>query len=332
MPSAYKTSGGQREANMTKKWVTISLVLFVTTGLFGQYVLESIKGFRKQNNPTDIINKLIDGTRKKNPDTALPQTDAPTKTYTFDEFKVIRDKMLFSETRNPVVPPETLPPDKPVQEVVQPLNPKPILVGTLLSETRPLAFIVDPGSAQASAPRGDPGLPPGVPPEMVGRGSRDPGGAPVAVPVASRRARTMKIGDTYHGYTLTKITAENVTLSSFTRTEIIPLHEGSKVATKGKTQIAVTKLVTIGVSTPSTGTGTTGRTPTTSAPGQVAAMNPQNPTPGGGGPGGGGVGGGRGGMPQPDTSQPGRGLPFNVVGSTPTGGTVITTPFGQVTR
>jgi hypothetical protein len=296
---------------MTKKWIAISLVLFAIAGLLGRYVLKSIHDFRKTI-AVEGANTPRDGKKPTPTDNVIVPPDEH-KTVTPEEFVVIVDKLVFAENRSnippaPPVDPKILPPEIP------PLAQKPILVGTAIYDTYQLAMIVDPGGAPGGAP------------------GAAPGGVPGAAPVVSRRAQIKKIGDTYQGYTLTKITAESIVLSSGSRTEIIPLHEGSKRAKGGKTPIQPIRLVSFGGVMGGGATGAAASSAGGRNPAQ-AAVNPANPQPNPGGsgvPGGSGGPGGRGAMPQPDVTQPSRsGQPFNVVGTTPTGGTIIQTPFGQ---
>jgi hypothetical protein len=107
-----------------------------------------------------------------------------------------------------------------------PLAQKPVLVGVSLSGDQRLALIMDPSNQQA------------------------------------RRAQTKRIGDTYQGYTITQITADQIVLESENRREIIPLHEGTKRQQKGgKTAILSTRVVSFGEGASSGGTPLAGATP-----------------------------------------------------------------------
>jgi hypothetical protein len=301
---------------MTKKWIAINLLLLAIAGLLGRYVRSSIFDYDtkgKEGIP-------IAGDNKPGPVSLMPGPDEA-KIYNAHEFAVVPEKFLFSESRDNKEPP-TVDPKPPVTpEVVQQLTQKPILVGTIISDTKQLALIIDPSagatiarSAAASAPGGPPGPP----------------------PQASRKAQVKRIGDTYQGYTITSITSESIVLTSGSRREIIPLHEGSKQQKgTGRTPIVTTRVVSIGGSGAGATGGTTSRG-TSSAGSPGAGVNTGMPS---GAP---STPGGRGGIATPTPAAPPTpapaaapappsGRPINVVGEAPAGG-VIRTPFGDITR
>jgi hypothetical protein len=242
--------------------------------------------------------------------------------YSPIEFQEVTDKNLFTEFRSNIDPTPPVPPTPEV--VIPPLTPaqKPILVATVISDARQVAYIIDPaGGAPRSAPGGAPGMP----------------GGPV---VTSRRAMIKKIGDTYLGYTITRITAENIVLeASGNRKETIPLHEGSKQPKPGKTAFIPTRIAAFGGGSSSPGgrgTAVPGVPGSTTAPvggsvvGISAASQPAAGQPTG-------VPGvpsvpGRGTQPSTGTPPSGGGTPptaRNVV-TTPDGSRVIRTPFGDI--
>jgi hypothetical protein len=295
---------------MTKKWIAINILLLVTAVLFGRYLRDAIKDFKHKNNTTVAASAekpLIPA------DKSLPASES-NATKNPSDYGVVWEKMIFSETRS----------NKEVEDaqakvaeviVVPPLAQKPILVATTISENKQEAWIIDPTAPQP-------------PPRPVTVTSTPGGAQPIIVgppQVGARRAQRKRIGDTYQGYTITRINAENIVLSSGTRTETIPLHEGSKQAKGGKTAIKTTQVVSIGK--PATQAG--GTAPAGTQGVQTAAMMqgaPQtqaaiaarsqgtgtSPTP----------------APSRATSQPAP----NTIGTTPSGQTIIRTPFGDVTR
>jgi hypothetical protein len=221
-------------------------------------------------------------------DKTLPPP-APSKDYIPTEFSIIPEKLIFSETRSNKE--EQIAP-APVPEI-PPLAQKPILVGTSISDNQQRALILDPTVAQ------------------------DKG----------RRAQLKRIGDTYQGYTITRITAENIVLESGTRKETIPLHEGSKRAKGGKTPIQPTRIVSFGGSSgggPGGAPGGGPGAPRTIGGSQVALTSPNTPQLPAGQPNP-AAGAIPAVAPQPQQSQP-----RNVI-QTPAG-RVIRTPFGDVPR
>jgi hypothetical protein len=313
---------------MTKKWIAINLLLLAMAGLLGRYVRNSIHTVKQKN--LIAIKPPMPDPKKIAVEQDLPLPEQP-RQYNPVEFTEVLEKNLFTENRSNVDPTPPVPPTPEV--VIPPLAQKPILVATVISDTRQVAYIVDPGAGARGAPGGAPGVVPGGAPGM-------PGGAVVT----SRRALVKKVGDTYMGYTITRITAENIVLKAGAREEIIPLHEGSKQPKGGKTTFIPTRIATFGGGSGSggasgrgTGSGVAGSATTPvggSVVGISAAVQPSGqPTPAG--PGGGAAGSGRGTPPTTGTATPAAGgaqpqpAARNVV-TNPDGSRVVRTPFGDI--
>jgi hypothetical protein len=290
-------------------------LLLAMAGLLGHYVRDSINNVKKEGKKT--INPPAPDPKKIAVEQGLPLPEQP-RQYNPGEFTEILDKNLFTENRSNVDPTPAAPPTQEV--VIPPLTQKPILVATVVSDTKQVAYIVDPGGAQRGAPGGAPGVAPGGAP-----------GVPGAAAVTSRRALVKKVGDTYQGYTITRITAENIVLRAGNREEIIPLHEGSKQPKGGKTTFIPTRIASFGPLLSGTSSpGSSGRGPTGSGTppvggsvaGIAAAVQPSGqPTPGGSGRG----------TPPTSTgmSMPGGAQPQPAQPGTPR---TIPTPFGNITQ
>jgi hypothetical protein len=175
----------------------------------------------KSENDLAKIQPVKDIKQKMVQEKTLPKL-APPKIYNTSEFTLIPDNNLFTDTRTKEDKVESAPPEPP------PLAQKPILVGVSIADNSPRASIIDPTS---------------------------PGSG------QNRRAQVRRVGDVYHGYTITEIAADHIVLESGTRKEIIPLHEGSKRAQGGKTPIMSTRVVSFG------GSGISGGTPVNIASG-----------------------------------------------------------------
>jgi hypothetical protein len=201
---------------MTKKWIAINLLLLVTAALLGWKLRESILQFNADNNIAKI--QPVQDIKQKIAAVPSGPKAVPANSYNPEEFAVIADKNVFSDTRSRDESSEvTAPPEQP------PLAQKPILVGVVITETQRTASIIDPASA----------------PTPNGR---------------NRSAQIKKIGDVYQGYTITDISPERIVLESGARREIIPLREGTKRTPTGKTPILSTRIVPIGGGTISGGT------------------------------------------------------------------------------
>ena len=191
---------------MTKKWIAITLLLLVITCLLGWQLRASVLRFNAENDLAKI-QPIRDMKQKMVPENPLPQL-APLKKYNPSEFTVIPETNVFSESRTKEEKVEIAAPPEP-----PPLTQKPILVGVTIVDNVKKASIIDPTSPQQDK---------------------------------NRRAQIKRIGDFYHGYTITDITLKHIVLESGTRKEIIPLHEGSKRSQGGKTSILSTRVVSFG--------------------------------------------------------------------------------------
>ena len=191
---------------MTKKWIAITLLLFVAAGLLGWQLYVSVLRFNAENDLSKI-QPIRDIKQKIVQDKSLPQP-APSVNRTPVEFTAIPENNVFSESRTREEKTEATAALEP-----PPLTQKPILVGVSIVDNQKRASIIDPSNP------------------AQGR---------------NRRSQTKRIGDVYRGYTITDITPNRIVLESGTRKEIIPLHEGSKRQQGGKTPILSTRVVSIG--------------------------------------------------------------------------------------
>jgi hypothetical protein len=191
---------------MTKKWMAINVLLLMITGLFGWRLYLSILRFDADNDLSKI-QPVQDMKQKIVPEKTLPKLP-PKKNYIPAEFAIVPEKSIFSESRSR---------DENTDVVAlpesQPLTQKPILVGVNIADDQQTALIIDPTSPSQER---------------------------------NRRAQTKRVGDVYHGYTITSIALDQIVLESGAQKEIIPLHEGSKKTQGGKTPIVATQVVSFG--------------------------------------------------------------------------------------
>ncbi len=228
---------------MTKKWIAITLLLFVATGLLGWQLYVSVQRFNAENDLSKI-RPVQDLKQKIVQDKSLPRS-APSVNRTPAEFAVVPENNVFSESRTREDKADSAAALEP-----PPLTQKPILVGVSIVDNQKRASIIDPSNP------------------AQGR---------------NRRSQTKRIGDVYRGYTITDITPNHIVLESGARKEIIPLHEGSKRQQGGKTSILSTRVVPIGGGTVTGGmpvivvgaSPVSGRTVTAPVPASVSANIPQ---------------------------------------------------------
>ena len=191
---------------MTKKWIAITVLLFVVTCLLAWRLYASVLRFNAENDLAavqpvqDIKQKIVQNKTLSRLATPVHRTPA--------EFAVIPENNVFSESRTR----EAKTDSSAVQET-PPLTQKPILVGVTIVDNQKRASIIDPASSSQ------------------GR---------------IRRSQVKRIGDVYRGYTITDIAPTHIVLQNGTRKEIIPLHEGSKKPQSGKTPILSTRVVSFG--------------------------------------------------------------------------------------
>ena len=204
---------------MSKKWMAISFLLFAFTALLGWQLYNSIIQFNADNDPTKI-QPVQDLNQMIAQEKALPPL-APAKNYIPGEFAVIPENNVFSESRSR----EEEATEDAVQPEAPPLTQKPILVGVNISDSQKTALLIDPGAF-----------------------SKD----------RSQRAQITRIGDVFHGHTIAEIAPDHIVLESGSQREIIPLHEGSKQAQRGKTPILSTRVVSFSGGTASGGSPVVG--------------------------------------------------------------------------
>jgi len=194
-----------KKASMTKKWIAITLLLFVLTGLLGWRLYVSVKRFDAENDLSKI--QPVQGIKQKiGQDKSLPRL-TPSVSRAPSEFAMISENNLFSGSRTKEERTDGASAMEP-----PPLTQKPILVGVSIIDDQKRAYIIDPTSLSQ------------------GR---------------IRRSQIRRIGDVYRGYTITDISTSHIVLESGTRKEIIPMHEGSKKQQPGKTPILSTSLVNV---------------------------------------------------------------------------------------
>jgi hypothetical protein len=191
---------------MTKKWIAINFLLLGIAGLLGWQLRASILRFNARNDLAKI--QPVQSIKQKTVhEKSLPQL-MPAKSYTPDEFALIPEQNMFSESRGKEDTTEIAAPP-----VTPPLVQKPILVGVTIFEDQRKALIIDPTSPAQDK---------------------------------SRRTQVKRIGDVYQGYTITDIALDHIVLESGSRREIIPLHEGTKRVQGGRTPILSTRVVNFG--------------------------------------------------------------------------------------
>lgn len=214
---------------MSKKWMAINALLFIVACLLGWWLHTSIRKFNAQNNPEALRPKQ---TLKQKIARENSRSQLPPQNrYNPGDFAVISDKDLFSASRSREEQ-ETADADLPE---APPFSQKPILVGINIMGAQKTALLVDPKPSQQNR---------------------------------KRKAEIKRIGDVFQGHTITDIAPDHIVLESGSRKEIIPLHEGSKQNSNGRTPILSTRVVSFG------GGAVSGGTPIVSTVKSVPATRP----------------------------------------------------------
>jgi hypothetical protein len=159
----------------------------------------------------------------------------PIRQYNSGEFDVIAAQNLFSETRAREEKTETAAQAAPESP---PLDVKPVLVGITISGAQRQALIIDPSSSKEG-----------------------------------KKTQRRKLGDSFRGYTITDIAMNQMVLQRGNRREVIPLFDGAKHPTGGKTAIVATRVVAFGPGGSGAG-GVVGGAPSGQSPARVAGAQP----------------------------------------------------------
>lgn len=214
--------------------MAISILLLIVAGLLGWWLHASIRKYDADND-LQRLQPSQDMIQKMAQEKSLPQLPS-TKRYIPEEFALIPENNLFSESRTRW---EDTTEDA-AQPEAQPLSQKPILVGINITDSKKTALLV----ATRARSQGQ-----------------------------NRRAEVKRIGDVFQGHTISEIAPDHIVLESGSRKEIIPLHEGSKQPSAGRTPILSTRVVSL------SGGAVTGGTPVIASAGSAGTARPAAAAP-----------------------------------------------------
>ena len=195
---------------MAKKWIAINLLLllvavWLSLELYQEYEQVKTKNDSVKIEPIPVENQAA----VKTPSGASTDTYMETPIRADVDYFVISEKNLFSETRGRDENDSTV-----ASSVVAPLNPRPVLVGTVMVDDQYTASIIDAASTAAR-------------------------GAQVA-------PETRRVGDVIRGYTITSIEAEQIVLENSGRREIIQLNRTARRLQPVRPTVASARVVSIG--------------------------------------------------------------------------------------
>ncbi|MDR0311069.1 MAG: hypothetical protein LBJ21_05745 [Acidobacteriota bacterium] len=224
---------------MAKKWIALNILLLVAAIGLARELSRQYVQFKTQNDPAKI--ELIASENQAAAKTASgPTADTSMETPVFGEadYYVISERTLFSDLRGREDPAGSA--LSVVVQPVPPLNPKPVLVSTIMIDGQYSAKVIDPARQQA---RGG---------EM--------------------NMETRRVGDVYRGYEITSIEAEQMVLENGGRKEVIQINRAARrqQPVRPAAAVAAAQVVRIGGGGGASGAVTV--TTTGAAPGRT----PQN--------------------------------------------------------
>lgn len=183
---------------MARKWVLLNILLLVAViglarELSRQYDQLNARIDPAKIEPISTENQAAAKTATgASVDTSV-DTPVATPFYAEDDYFIISEKTLFSDLRGreaavgPVIT---------VVSPVPPLNPRPILVSTIMIDGQYTASVIDPARQQARS--------------------------------AELNTETRRVGDSYRGYEITSIDAEQMVLENGGRREVIQINRSAR--------------------------------------------------------------------------------------------------------
>jgi pyruvate/2-oxoglutarate dehydrogenase complex dihydrolipoamide acyltransferase (E2) component len=230
----------ERWFHMAKKWIALNLLLLIAAVGLARELYQQYEQFKTKTDSARI--DMISGENPaatKAAHGASTDISMSTPRHMDADYFIISENTLFSDTRGRGTSTQAV-----VTQLPPPLNPKPVLVGTMMIDGEFTASVVDPSAQQT-------------------RGGQ-------FVPEIRR------VGDVYRGYRITSIEAEQMVLENGGRIEIIPLNRAARRPQAARPQAASgARVVPIGPGGGSSG-GVSVSTASASVPVRAAQNAPQN--------------------------------------------------------
>ena len=200
---------------MARKWILLNLLLLVAALGLARELYRQYERFETNSNPVKINTAFVDGqTAAKAAPGASADASAETPVRgNDDDYLIIAENTLFSETRG-----RREQDTEAALQSIPPLNPKPLLVGTVMIDGQYVASVIDPATQNAR-------------------------GGNVQINTETRR-----VGDVYRGYQITSIEAEQMVLENGGRREVIQLTRNLRrqTAQPARSAAAPARVVPIG--------------------------------------------------------------------------------------
>ena len=226
---------------MARKWILLNALLLVAAFWLAGELYRKYEQFKTNSDSVKIDPVPVENpTAEKDASEVSADGFIESPVHRDNDYFLISKNTLFSEMRGRAETDADA-----AAQAVPPLNPKPILVGTVMIDEQYVASVIDPATARSGQ---------------------------AAVP------ETRHIGDAYRGYQIISIEANQMVLENNGRKEIIPLNRTArKPQTNAKPAGAAgaTRVVSIGRGGKSSGsTIVTTATSAVRNTGQTAARNP----------------------------------------------------------
>lgn len=242
---------------MAKKWIALNILLLLAAFVLGRELYRQYEQFKTENDlaKTEQASVENQATVKTASDASVDASmEMPAQRD--GDFSIISARTLFSDTRGVDENEESV-----AAQLVPPLNPRPVLVGTIMIDGEYTASVIDPATQQARSGQTNP--------------------------------EARRVGDSYRGYEITGIEPEQMVLENGGRREVIPLNRTARRAQTARpvTAAGATRVIPIGpaggkgggitvITASSAALGRVGQTPpppqNTAKPAQNAAQQTQN--------------------------------------------------------
>jgi hypothetical protein len=233
--------------SMAKKWILLDILLFVAVIWLGRELYQQYEQFKTKNDSARIETVSVDNqAAAKAASGTAAENSIETPVRSDSDYSIISENTLFSDTRGVGDTTQAVP-----SQPVAPLNPRPVLVGTIMIDGQYTASVIDPQTAQAAQQRG---------------GQTSP--------------ETRRVGDFYRGYQITSIEAEQMVLENGGRREVIPLNRTARRTQQpARAATAAARVIPIGPGGGASGgvTITMAGTTTVATPGRAVQNPAQNP-------------------------------------------------------
>ena len=195
---------------MAKKWVALNILLLLVAVGLSRELHQKYEQFKSKNYQVTIDPITVENQATGKTSSGASADNLMETSFHMDgDYFIISERTLFSDIRGRE---EEQAPAAPVN--VLPLNPRPVLVGTIMIDSQYTASVIDPASTAARS--------------------------------AQLSPETFRVGDIYRGYRVVSIEAEQMVLENGGRREVIPLNRTARRVQAPRPATTNARVVSIG--------------------------------------------------------------------------------------